>query len=99
MTRRRIQVWAGVAGSLDRRLEQDLLLGKCTIWTELDDRFRDKLPLRARPATALPRDSDEGNSGPMKDFCLNVVRPHVLINPLRTFSKVSSFFPSTCTVS
>ncbi len=45
MTRRRIWLWVGVTGSLDRRLEQDLLLGGGVIWAEIDDRLRDRLRL------------------------------------------------------
>jgi len=45
ITRRRIRLWVGVAGSLDRRLEQDLLLGGGVIWAKLDDRLRDRLGL------------------------------------------------------
>ncbi len=45
MTRRRMRLWVGVTGSLDRRLEQDLLSGGGAIWAELDDRLRDRLRL------------------------------------------------------
>ena len=99
MTRRRMRLWVGVTGSLDRRLEQDLLSGGGAIWAELDDRLRDRLRLWACPATALPKASETDDSAPIKDFCLNVVRPHVFMNPLRTLLIVSSFFPPTCTVS
>ena len=90
ITRRRIRLWIDVAESLDRRLERDLLLGDNVIWTKLDDRLRDRLE---------PKDSEVDTSESTNNLCLNELRPHVFINPLRTFSMMSSFFPSICTVS
>ena len=95
---RRLRSQVGVVGSLDRRLKQDLLLRDYVIQAELNDRFRSRLLFRARPTIALPKNSDEGNLSPIKDFYLNIVRPYIFTNPLRIFLKILSFFPLIYTV-
>ncbi len=45
MTRRCNRVRIGFPKSFDRQLEQGLLLDSGAVWAELDDRFREVLPL------------------------------------------------------